>query len=51
MNDTGKTFEEINEPKTSIVVAPIGTGTSAVESAIEAANYDDGIVGKIGKYR
>ena len=51
MNETKEVFEDLTEPSTSTVVAPIGTGTSAFESAYDAANYDDGIAGKIGKYR
>ena len=51
MNETKKAFEEITAPKTAAVAAPIGTGTSAFESAVDAVNYDDGIAGKIGKYR
>ena len=51
MNERDEAFEEITEPKTETIAAPLGTGSSAIESAVDAANYDDGIVGKIGKYR
>ena len=51
MNEKDEAFEEITVPTTETVAAPLGTGSSAVESAVDAANFDDGIVGKIGKYR
>ena len=51
MNEKDEAFEEITVPTTETVAAPLGTGSSAVESAVDAANFDDGIVAKIGKYR
>ena len=50
MNETNRAFEEITAPTSETVAAPIGTGTSAFESAV-TATVGDGIVGKIGKYR
>lgn len=50
MNKTTEAFEEITEPTTETIAAPLGTGSSAAESAFEVAS-DDGITGKIGKYR
>ncbi len=49
MNETNKAFEEITEPKIETIAAPLGTVSSAVKSAIEAAT-DDGMAEKIGKY-
>ena len=50
MNETSKAFEEITQPKTETIAAPIGTGTSALGSAVEAT-IDQGIGAKVGKYR
>ena len=50
MNETTKVFEEISEPKTETIAAPLGTVSSAVESVFEVVN-EDGIAAKIGKYR
>ena len=51
MNETKEVFEDLTAPTTATVAAPIGTGTSALESAYDAAAYDDGINEKIGSYR
>ena len=51
MNEKTKAFEDITEPTTSTVAAPIGTGSSAFESAVTATIDDDGIGAKIGRYR
>lgn len=50
MNKTNKAFEEIVQPTTETVAAPIGTGTSAFKSAVTAA-IDDSLATKIGRYR
>lgn len=50
MNKTEEAFEELAESKTETLAADLGTGSSAFEAAVEAT-IDDGIVGKIGKYR
>ena len=50
MNETNKALEEVTAPTTTTVAAPIGTGTSAFESAVEISLHDS-IGAKIGKYR
>ena len=51
MNEKNESFEEITTPTSETIAAPLGTGSSAVESAVDAVNFDDGIAAKIGKYR
>lgn len=48
MNEKDEAFEEITEPKTETVAATLGTGSSAVESAVEVL---DAINERIGRRR
>ena len=50
MNETNEVFEEITQPTTTTIAAPIGTGSSAFESAVTAV-IDDSIPTRIGRYR
>ncbi len=50
MNETKRTFEEITAPQTETIAAPIGTGTSAFESAV-SATMGNSIAANIGHYR
>jgi MFS transporter, ACS family, hexuronate transporter len=50
MNERDEAFEEITKPTTETIAAPLGTGSSAFETAV-TVTVDDGIVGKVGKYR
>lgn len=48
MNETDKVFEEITEPQTSTVAAPLGTGSSVTGAVVAAAEE---VVTRIGYQR